>query len=49
MSEETYEELIGKSRIELFQTLQMGLDQINNGEFIEEEQMMEKLNNYIRK
>jgi PHD/YefM family antitoxin component YafN of YafNO toxin-antitoxin module len=49
MSEETYEELVGKSRIELYQALQMGLDQINNGEFIEEEEMMEKLNNYIRK
>jgi len=49
MSVETYEELVGKSRIELYQALQMGLDQINNGEFIEEEEMMEKLNNYIRK
>jgi PHD/YefM family antitoxin component YafN of YafNO toxin-antitoxin module len=35
MSEETYEELVGKSRIELYQALQMGLDQINKGEFIE--------------
>ena len=49
MTEETYEELIGKSRIELYNALQMGLDQINNGDFIEEEEMMEKLNNYIRK
>jgi len=48
MSEETYEELIGKSRIELYQALQMGLDQINNGEYIEEKEMMEKLNNYLR-
>ena len=36
---ETYEELVGKSRIELYQALQMGLDQINNGEFIEEDFM----------
>ena len=47
MSIEMYEELVGK--IELYQALQIGLDQINNGEFIEEEEMMENLNNYIRK
>jgi PHD/YefM family antitoxin component YafN of YafNO toxin-antitoxin module len=47
MSIEMYEELVGK--IELYHALQMGLDQINNGEVIEEEEMMEKLNNYIRK
>ena len=47
MSIEAYEELIG--RIELYQSLQMGLDQINNGEIIEEEEMMEILNNYIGK
>jgi PHD/YefM family antitoxin component YafN of YafNO toxin-antitoxin module len=46
MSIEAYEELIG--RIELYHALQMGLDQINNGEVIEEEEMMEILNNYIR-
>ena len=45
MSIETYEELVG--RIELYHSLQMGLDQINNGEVIEEEEMMEILNNYI--
>jgi PHD/YefM family antitoxin component YafN of YafNO toxin-antitoxin module len=49
MSEETYEELVGKNRIELYQTLQMGLDQINNGEFIEEEEMFEIMDNYLRK
>ena len=49
MTEETYNELIGKSRNELYQALQMGLDQINNGEYIEEEEYMEKLNNYLRK
>ena len=45
MSMESYEELIG--RIELYHSLQMGLDQINNGEVIEEEEMFKKLNNYI--
>ena len=41
MSIETYEELVG--RIELYHALQMGLDQINNGEFIEEEEFMDNL------
>jgi len=43
MGVEAYEELIG--RLELYHSLQMGLDQINNGEFIEEEEFMEYLNN----
>ena len=43
MSIETYEELVG--RIELYHALQRGLDQINNGEFIEEEEYMEFLDN----
>ena len=47
MSIEAYEELIG--RIELYHSLQLGLDQINNGDVIEEEEMMEKLNGYIGK
>jgi PHD/YefM family antitoxin component YafN of YafNO toxin-antitoxin module len=47
MSIDVYEELVGK--IELYHALQMGLDQINNGEIIEEEEMMETLNNYIGK
>ena len=47
MSIDVYEELIGK--IQLYHALQMGLDQINNGETIEEEEMMETLNNYIGK
>jgi len=47
MSIDAYEELIG--RIELYNSLQMGLNQINNGDVIEEEEMFEKLNNYIRK
>ena len=46
MSIESYEELVG--RIELYHALQMGLNQINNGEIIEEEEMMKKLNNYLR-
>jgi PHD/YefM family antitoxin component YafN of YafNO toxin-antitoxin module len=47
MSIEVYEELVG--RIELYHALQTGLDQINNGEVIEEEEMMGILNNYIVK
>jgi PHD/YefM family antitoxin component YafN of YafNO toxin-antitoxin module len=43
MSVEAYEELVG--RLELYHSLQMGLDQINNGEFIEEEEFMEFLDN----
>ena len=46
MSIEAYEELVG--RIELYQALHMGLEQINNGEIIEEEEMMDFLNSYIR-
>ena len=45
MSIDVYEELVGK--IQLYHALQMGLDQINNGEIIEEEEMMETLNDYI--
>ena len=47
MSMEMYEELSG--RVELYRALQMGLDQINNGEIIEEEEMMAKLNGYIER
>jgi len=47
MSIDVYEELVGK--IQLYHALQTGLDQINNGEIIEEEEMMETLNNYIAK
>jgi len=47
MSIDVYEELIGK--IELYHALQTGLDQINNGEIIEEEEMTGTLNNYIGK
>jgi PHD/YefM family antitoxin component YafN of YafNO toxin-antitoxin module len=45
MTEETYEELIGKSKNELYSALQAGLDQINNGEYIEEEEMFKLLDN----
>jgi len=47
MSMEMYEELSG--RVELYHALQMGLDQINNGDIIEEEEMMAKLNGYIER
>jgi PHD/YefM family antitoxin component YafN of YafNO toxin-antitoxin module len=47
MSIETYEELTGK--IELYKSLQDGLNQIKNGEIITEEEMMKNLNNYIGK
>jgi len=43
MTEETYEELIGKSRNELYNALQMGLDQINNGDFITGKEFFELL------
>jgi PHD/YefM family antitoxin component YafN of YafNO toxin-antitoxin module len=43
MSVEAYEELTG--RLELYHSLQMGLDQINNGEYIEEEEFIEFLDN----
>ena len=45
MTEETYEELIGKSRNELYDALQMGLDQINNGDFITGKEFSEFLDN----
>jgi PHD/YefM family antitoxin component YafN of YafNO toxin-antitoxin module len=45
MSIAVYEELVGK--LELYHALQMGLNQIDNGEIIEEDKMMKKLNRYI--
>jgi len=45
MTEEAYQELIGKSKNELYSALQAGLDQINNGEYIEEEEFMNYLDN----
>ncbi|GHU87429.1 prevent-host-death protein [Spirochaetia bacterium] len=47
MSIETYEEFMGK--IELYQLLEVGLNQIKNGEIITEEEMMKELNEYIGK
>jgi prevent-host-death family protein len=47
MSIETYKELTGK--MEFYQLIQNGLDQIKNGETISEEEMMTNLNNYIGK
>ncbi|MCL2721419.1 MAG: type II toxin-antitoxin system Phd/YefM family antitoxin [Treponema sp.] len=44
MTQEIYEELIGNSRKELYNALQAGLDQINNGEYIEEEEMFKIMN-----
>ena len=41
LSVEAYEELIG--RLELYHSLQMGLDQINNGDFIEEDEFLDNL------
>ena len=43
MTQEIYEELIGNSRNELYSALQAGLDQINNGEYINEEQFFDFL------
>jgi PHD/YefM family antitoxin component YafN of YafNO toxin-antitoxin module len=47
MSIETYEEFMGK--MELYQLLEAGLNQIKNGEIITEEEMMKELNQYIGK
>jgi len=49
MTEKIYEELLGKSRNELYQSLQAGLDQINNNEYIDEEEMFEIMDNYLEK
>ena len=43
MTQEIYEELIGNSRNELYSALQAGLDQINNGEYIDEEEFFDFL------
>ena len=43
MSIAHYEELIG--RLELYQAIQIGLNQIENGEIITEEEMKEYINN----
>jgi len=41
MSIETYEELMG--RLELYQAIEVGLNQIENGETITEEEMLEHI------
>jgi PHD/YefM family antitoxin component YafN of YafNO toxin-antitoxin module len=43
MSIETYEELMG--RLELYQAIETGLNQIENGETITEEEMLEHIRN----
>jgi PHD/YefM family antitoxin component YafN of YafNO toxin-antitoxin module len=43
MSIETYEELVG--RLELYQAVEVGLNQIENGETITEEEMLEHIKN----
>ena len=43
MSIATYEELIG--RLELYQAIEVGLNQIENGEIITEEEMIEHIKN----
>jgi hypothetical protein len=47
MSSETHENLTGEC--ELYQAIQVGLDQIKNGEIIHEKEMMKNLNNYVGK
>ncbi|WP_461256410.1 type II toxin-antitoxin system prevent-host-death family antitoxin [Treponema sp. R80B11-R83G3] len=43
MSIETYEELMG--RLELYQAIEVGLNQIENGETISEEEMLKHIKN----
>jgi PHD/YefM family antitoxin component YafN of YafNO toxin-antitoxin module len=43
MSIETYEELMG--RLELYQAIEVGMNQIENGETIAEEEMLEHIRN----
>jgi len=47
MSIETYGELIGK--LDLYQSIQIGLNQIRNGKLITEDKMMKKLKQYVGK
>jgi PHD/YefM family antitoxin component YafN of YafNO toxin-antitoxin module len=44
MSIETYEEFMGK--MELYQLIEAGLEQVKNGEIISQEEMMKKLRKY---
>jgi len=43
MSMETYDQLMG--RLELYQAVEIGLNQIENGETIPEDEMIEKIKN----
>jgi len=43
MTQEIYDEITGNSRKELYNSLQAGLDQINNGEYITEEEHFKHL------
>ena len=43
MSMETYDQLMG--RLELYQAIETGLNQIENGEIIKEEEMLERIKN----
>ena len=45
MSIQIYEELVGK--IELYKSLQLGMNQIKNGETISKEKVFKKINKYI--
>jgi len=47
MSIETYEEIIGK--LELYKKIQIGVNQIKNGETVSEETMMKKIKQYSGK
>ena len=47
MSIETYELMLGK--LQLYSSIQVGLNQIKTGEIVTEKEMMEKLNHYIGK
>ena len=44
MSIETYEEMV--ARLELYKIIQMGMNQIRNGEIVSEEKMMKKIKKY---
>jgi len=49
MTQEMYDEMTGNSRKELYNSLQAGLDQINNGEYITEEEHFKHLNELQKK
>jgi len=49
MTQEMYDEITGNSRKELYNSLQAGLDQINNGEYITEEEHFKHLDELQKK